>query len=81
MRAPGRSAPRRSPGWRRVGMPFDGDPRAAYALLHDDGTVERRRVSYPHGDAADAVRTRFAGGWTELVAQRIETARFDLDAA
>jgi diadenosine tetraphosphatase ApaH/serine/threonine PP2A family protein phosphatase len=29
-----------------VGMPFDGDPRAAYGLLHDDGTVELRRVPY-----------------------------------
>lgn len=64
-----------------VGMPFDGDPRAAYALLHDDGTVERRRVAYAHADAAAAVRERFAGEWTELVARRIETARFDPDAA
>lgn len=64
-----------------VGMPFDGDPRAAYALLHDDGTVERRRVAYPHADAADAVRERFCGDWTELVARRIETARFDPDRA
>ena len=31
-----------------VGMPFDGDHRAAYALLHDDGAVERRRVGYRH---------------------------------
>jgi diadenosine tetraphosphatase ApaH/serine/threonine PP2A family protein phosphatase len=64
-----------------VGMPFDGDPRAAYALLHDDGTVERRRVAYPHVDAADAVRTRFAGEWTELVARRIEAARSEPDTA
>jgi diadenosine tetraphosphatase ApaH/serine/threonine PP2A family protein phosphatase len=62
-----------------VGMPFDGDVRAAYALLHDDGTVERRRVSYPHRDVAAALRTRFDGAWTELVARRIETARFDPD--
>ena len=34
-----------------VGMPFDGDPRAAYALLHDDGTIEHRRVAYDHGPA------------------------------
>jgi len=64
-----------------VGMPFDGDPRAAYALLHPGGAVERRRVAYPHMDAAAAVRTRFAGEWTGLVARRIETARFDPDRA
>jgi diadenosine tetraphosphatase ApaH/serine/threonine PP2A family protein phosphatase len=62
-----------------VGMPFDGDPRAAYALLHDDGRVERRRVPYPHLEAAAALRTRFAADWTELVARRIETARLDPD--
>ena len=64
-----------------VGMPFDGDVRAAYALLHDDGTVERRRVAYPHRDVATALRTRFDGAWTELVARRIETARIDPDRA
>jgi diadenosine tetraphosphatase ApaH/serine/threonine PP2A family protein phosphatase len=63
-----------------VGMPFDGDPRAAYALLHD-GRVERRRVAYPHAEAAEAVRARFAGDWTELVARRIECARLEPDAA
>ncbi|HET6447819.1 MAG TPA: metallophosphoesterase family protein [Conexibacter sp.] len=64
-----------------VGMSFDGDPRAAYALLHDDGTVERRRIAYAYADAAEAVRTRFAGAWTETVARRIETARFDPSSA
>jgi diadenosine tetraphosphatase ApaH/serine/threonine PP2A family protein phosphatase len=59
-----------------VGMPFDGDVRAAYALLHEDGSVERRRVAYAHADAAAAVRTRFPA-WSELVARRLETARFD----
>lgn len=29
-----------------VGLPFDGDPRAAYGILHDDGRVESRRVAY-----------------------------------
>lgn len=64
-----------------VGMPFDGDPRAGYALLRDDGTVERRRVAYAHEQSASAVRERFGGDWGELVARRIETARFDPDAA
>lgn len=64
-----------------VGMPFDGDPRAAYALLHDDGGVERRRVAYPYAEAAAALRARFPGDWSELVARRIEIARFAPDGA
>jgi diadenosine tetraphosphatase ApaH/serine/threonine PP2A family protein phosphatase len=60
-----------------VGMPFDGDPRAAYALLRDDGSVEHRRVGYDHRGAAAAVQQRFgAEGWTETVARRIATASF-----
>jgi diadenosine tetraphosphatase ApaH/serine/threonine PP2A family protein phosphatase len=60
-----------------VGMPFDGDPRAAYALVHDDGTVEHRRVAYDH--AATAAQVRSLGGeWTETVARRVERARMDV---
>ena len=59
-----------------VGMPFDGDPRAAYALLYDDGRVEHRRVTYDHQASAEAVKERFGtGGWTETVARRIATAQ------
>ena len=59
-----------------VGMPFDGDQRAAYALLHEDGSVEHRRVAYDYAASAAAVRRRFDGaGWTETVALRISTAR------
>jgi diadenosine tetraphosphatase ApaH/serine/threonine PP2A family protein phosphatase len=57
-----------------VGMPFDEDPRAAWAITHDDGRVERRRVEYDHAAAAAAVR-RLGGAWTETVARRIELAR------
>jgi diadenosine tetraphosphatase ApaH/serine/threonine PP2A family protein phosphatase len=60
-----------------VGMPFDGDPRAAYALVRDDGRVEHRRVEYDHAASAAAVRERFDGAWTATVAARIEQARFD----
>jgi diadenosine tetraphosphatase ApaH/serine/threonine PP2A family protein phosphatase len=63
-----------------VGMPFDGDPRAAYALADDGGAIERRRVAYDHAASAAAVRERF-GDWAGLIARRIETARFDPDAA
>ena len=61
-----------------VGMPFDGDPRAAYALVHDDDRVEHRRVEYDHLASAAAVRERFEGAWTGTVAARIERARFDV---
>jgi diadenosine tetraphosphatase ApaH/serine/threonine PP2A family protein phosphatase len=60
-----------------VGMPFDGDPRAAYALLRDDGRIEHRRVGYDHMGSAERVRA--AGErWTEVVARRIEQSRVDI---
>ncbi|MEA2255978.1 MAG: hypothetical protein QOG35_2023 [Solirubrobacteraceae bacterium] len=61
-----------------VGMPLDGDHRAAWALLHDDGRIERRRVAYDH--AAGAARVREVAGdapWGELIAPRIERASLD----
>lgn len=60
-----------------VGMPFDGNPRAAYAVLDDDGLIHRRRVRYDHASAARRVRA-VAGGerWGEVVGQRIERAVF-----
>ena len=59
-----------------VGMPFDGDPRAAYALLAPDGGLEHRRVAYDHAASAAGVRERFSGEWTETIARRIEQAAF-----
>ncbi len=59
-----------------VGMPFDGDARAAYALLTPDGQVRHRRVEYDHLASAAAVRERL-GEAGDLPARRIETARFD----
>jgi predicted phosphodiesterase len=60
-----------------VGMPFDGDHRAAYALVGDDGGIEHRRLIYDHERSAEAVRERFdRAPWTETIARRIETARF-----
>jgi putative phosphoesterase len=56
-----------------VGMPLDGDHRAAYAVIHDDGSVEHRRVAYDHEASAAKVRT-FGGEWTETIARRIERA-------
>jgi predicted phosphodiesterase len=59
-----------------VGMPFDGDHRAAYALIGDDGDVEPRRVIYDRVRSAAAVRERFPQ-FGETVARRIESAAFD----
>ena len=59
-----------------VGMPFDGDHRAAYAVIGDSGNVEHRRVAYDHQRSADAVRERL-GEAGEPAARRIERAAFD----
>jgi predicted phosphodiesterase len=55
-----------------VGLPFDGDTRAAYALLRENG-VELRRVAYDHLAVAAAIRERMPGFGDDL-AVRIETA-------
>jgi predicted phosphodiesterase len=57
-----------------VGMPFDGDHRAAYAVVRD-GEIEHRRVAYDHQASADAIRDRFGPGG-EQAARRIEQASF-----
>jgi diadenosine tetraphosphatase ApaH/serine/threonine PP2A family protein phosphatase len=57
-----------------VGMPWDGDHRAAYALIADD-RVEQRRVDYDWQKSVAAVRD-----WVgELPARRMELARFQVD--
>jgi diadenosine tetraphosphatase ApaH/serine/threonine PP2A family protein phosphatase len=60
-----------------VGMPVDGDHRAAYAVVSDDGAIELRRVSYDFQASADAVRDRL-GSAGEIPARRIERAQFDV---
>ncbi len=55
-----------------VGLPFDGDPRAAYALLGAGG-VELRRVAYDHEQAARAVRDIDAP-WAAVVAGWLDRA-------
>jgi diadenosine tetraphosphatase ApaH/serine/threonine PP2A family protein phosphatase len=56
-----------------VGMPFDGDTRAAWAILRGDGSFEHRRATYDHGATAAAVRDRHPG-FGATIARRIETA-------
>jgi predicted phosphodiesterase len=60
-----------------VGIPLDGDTRAAYALMHPDGTVEHRRAEYDASASATALREHFDGEFAEVIARRIEHARID----
>lgn len=58
-----------------VGMPLDGDHRAAYALVRE-GALELRRVAYDHDASAAAVRERFGEAeWTVRSERRLRTAR------
>jgi len=52
-----------------AGMPLDGDVRAAYALRHDGGEFEFRRIEYDVERVARAWEQ--LPGWGKLVAQRI----------
>ena len=59
-----------------VGLPFDGDPCAAYALVRDDGSIEHRRVSYDFLASAEAVRERFGDAeWAVRSERRLLTAQ------
>jgi diadenosine tetraphosphatase ApaH/serine/threonine PP2A family protein phosphatase len=53
-----------------VGMPLDGDVRAAYALRRDDGEFEFRRVEYDVEQAAAAYEA-LEGGFGKMAAERI----------
>lgn len=59
-----------------VGMPLDGDTRAAYALLHPDGPIEPRRVAYDHAASAAAMREHFGKtDWALRSGRRLQTAQ------
>ena len=61
-----------------VGLPWDGDHRASYALVHPDGAVEHRRVGYDHAAAVQRLREVFGEApWVRTTAARLEQARFD----
>lgn len=53
-----------------VGLPLDGDPRAAYALISSPDDIELRRVAYDEASAADALR-QIGETWAEVVAGRL----------
>ena len=54
-----------------VGMPLDGDRRAAYAVRRDDGELELRRVEYDVERAVAAWRAR-GGTFGAMAASRLE---------
>jgi predicted phosphodiesterase len=59
-----------------VGLPLDGDRRAAYALVRNDGAVELCRIAYDHEASAAAVVERFsAPPWAARSARRLRDAR------
>ena len=59
-----------------VGMPMDGDPRAAYALVWEDGSIELRRCPYDQEASAAAMSERFGdGAWAQRSANRLRSAR------
>ena len=54
-----------------VGSPYDGDPRAAYAIIDlDEKTVEFRRVTYPIAESTDLL---FSEGYPDSLAERLRT--------
>jgi predicted phosphodiesterase len=62
-----------------VGLPFDGDRRAAYALWRGPGDFELRRVAYDSDAYAAALRDRLGptlGDAVETLVRRVEEAAF-----
>jgi diadenosine tetraphosphatase ApaH/serine/threonine PP2A family protein phosphatase len=59
-----------------VGLPLDGDARASYALVLDDGSIELRRVDYDRDAAIGALQDRFGDvAWAQRSVRRLETSR------
>jgi predicted phosphodiesterase len=62
-----------------VGLPFDGDRRAAYSLWHGGSDFELRRVDYDSVGYAADVRDRLGvplGETVETLVRRVEQAAF-----
>jgi predicted phosphodiesterase len=58
-----------------VGLPWDGEVRAAYATIDDDGVLALHRVGYDVEAAASAVEG-LGEPWAVATAERLRTARF-----
>jgi predicted phosphodiesterase len=62
-----------------VGLPFDADQRAAYALWRDDLEIELRRVDYDVDAYVSELRRQLGGALgagVETLARRLEQAAF-----
>jgi diadenosine tetraphosphatase ApaH/serine/threonine PP2A family protein phosphatase len=57
-----------------VGLPLDGDPRAAYAQIAQDGTLSLHRVAYDVEVTAAALEDR-GEGWADVVAAWVRAGR------
>src|SRR6478735_1715078 len=58
-------------------LPFDRDTRAHWAVLHDDGRAELRRVAYDLDEAIGGLRDRYAGApWIAGTIARLCKATF-----
>ena len=58
-----------------VGMPLDGDRRAAWALMHPSGFVELRRVRYDVAAAIDGLKSHYGDApWAHVIVARLESA-------
>jgi diadenosine tetraphosphatase ApaH/serine/threonine PP2A family protein phosphatase len=57
-----------------VGLPFDGDPRAAYALLDPAGSFFLRRVEYDIDEALVAYGNHI-DPWVDAAKRRLREAR------
>lgn len=62
-----------------AGLPWDGDVRAAYALLDDGGRVELRRVDYDVERAGSALEA-IDQPWATTTAARLRAASFAPEA-
>jgi predicted phosphodiesterase len=58
-----------------VGLPWDGDTRAAYSTLGEDGTLAPHRVEYDVETAVSAVEA-LDQPWATATAKRLRAARF-----
>jgi putative phosphoesterase len=60
-----------------VGLPFDGDPRAHWGVLHDDGRTELRKVAYDLDDAIAGLHECYGDApWLHGTIARLRAASF-----
>jgi predicted phosphodiesterase len=59
-----------------VGVPLDGDTRAAYAVVQPDGRITARRVPYDSSATVKQLQKAFGGRpWVDEIARRVAEAK------